>query len=402
MEHVTVEQAVALIEERVSFIDRKKKLPLMEALGYVMAETVYAPFSNPPFDRAPIDGYALKAEDTKGATKECPVILTVVEEVDAGQYSERELQHGQAVRIMTGAPIPKGCDCCIRQESTNYGEDKVEIYQEMKSHENYCDLGEDVREGDLLVRDGVTLTFVELGILASLGITEVTVYDKPRLALVTTGDEVVTPGQPLGPGKIYNSNMTMMEARLKELGYPFCIIKSHGDDGKSLAKELMELANDVDAIVTTGGVSVGKKDILHDAIKEMKAERVFWKVLLKPGTPTIFSVYNSIPIVSLSGNPFGALTNTELLLRPMLATMANDKSLLPVRTTGVMEDEFLKESKGRRFIRAYYENHKVYLPKNGLHSSGVLSTMAGCNCVIDITPGTKQLLKGDEVTVVLL
>ncbi len=402
MEHVTVEQAVALIEERVSFIDRKKKLPLMEALGYVMAETVYAPFSNPPFDRAPIDGYALKAEDTKGATKECPVILTVVEEVDAGQYSERELQHGQAVRIMTGAPIPKGCDCCIRQESTNYGEDKVEIYQEMKSHENYCDLGEDVREGDLLVRDGVTLTFVELGILASLGITEVTVYDKPRLALVTTGDEVVTPGQPLGPGKIYNSNMTMMEARLKELGYPFCIIKSHGDDGKSLAKELMELANGVDAIVTTGGVSVGKKDILHDAIKEMKAERVFWKVLLKPGTPTIFSVYNSIPIVSLSGNPFGALTNTELLLRPMLATMANDKSLLPVRTTGVMEDEFLKESKGRRFIRAYYENHKVYLPKNGLHSSGVLSTMAGCNCVIDITPGTKQLLKGDEVTVVLL
>lgn len=402
MENVTVEQAIEFIEDYVSLVDRKNVLPLTEALGYVIAETIYAPFSNPPFDRAPIDGYAVRSEDTKGASKECPVVLNVVEEVDAGQHTDRVVGKGEAVRIMTGAPIPQGCDCCIRQECTDYGEDRVKIYQEMKSHENYCDLGEDVKEGDLLVREGVILTFVELGILASLGITEVSVYDKPRLALVTTGDEVISPGQPLVPGKIYNSNLTMIEARLRELGIPFSIVKSHGDDGKSLAKELIELAKDVDAIITTGGVSVGKKDILHDAIKEMKAERIFWRVLLKPGTPTIFSVYGSVPILSLSGNPFGALTNVELLLRPMLAKMSGNKFMLPVRTSGIMKDEFLKESKGRRFVRAYYENHKVYLPKHGLHSSGVLSTMSGCNCLIDITPGTKQLLKGDEVTIVLL
>ena len=402
MENVTVEQAVALIQENVSVVKRKIVLPIMEALGYVICENMYAPFSNPPFDRSPIDGYAVKSEDTIGASKDNPVILTVVEEVDAGHYTDRVVQHGEAVRIMTGAPIPKGCDCCIRQESTDYGESSVKIYQEMKAHENYCDQGEDVKQGALLVQEGARLSFVELGILASLGITQVPVYDKPRVALVTTGDEVVRPGEPLGPGKIYNSNLTMMEARMKELGYPFYKICTHGDDGKSLSRLLMSLASEVDAIVTTGGVSVGKKDILHETIKEMNARRVFWRVLLKPGTPTIFSMYQNVPILSLSGNPFGALTNAELLLRPMLSKMANDASLLPARKKGWMQDDFLKESKGRRFIRAYYEEQKVYLPKQGLHSSGVLSSMSGCNCVIDIEPGTKKLLKGDEVTVVLL
>lgn len=402
MEYVTVEQAIALIEENVISIERKMKLPLDDSLGFVIAETIYAPMSNPPFDRSPIDGYAVRAMDTQGASKDSPVILKVVEEVDAGQYSNRVVQQGEAVRIMTGAPIPQGCDCCIRQECTDYGEEQVLIYQQMQPHENYCDCGEDVKEGALLIEEGTRLTFVELGILAGMGISQVLVYEKPRLALVTTGDEVIAPGEPLRPGKIYNSNQTMMEARLTELGYPFSIVEYEADDATALAEKLSSLAKQVDVIVTTGGVSVGKKDILHESLAILKAKRIFWKVLLKPGTPTIFSMLNEVPILSLSGNPFGALTNTELLLRPLIAKMAKNPSLLPDRTTGVIEHDFLKESKGRRFIRAYYKNHKVYLPQKGLHSSGVLSTMAGCNCVIDITPGTKQLLKGDEVNVVLL
>lgn len=401
MELVTVEEAVEFICSRVSPIKRTKKLPLMDSLGYILAETIYAPISNPPFDRSPIDGYALKAEDTVGAGKDSPVSLVVVEEVDAGHFTERVVQKGEAVRIMTGAPIPKGCDCCIRQESTDYGEEVVHIYEEMKVHDNYCDCGEDISEGALLLEAGEKLSFVELGILASVGIQMVSVYEKPRIALITTGDEVTSPGEKLLPGKIYNSNQTMLEARFLELGYPFVMIQSVSDDANELAKRLSLLADDVDCIITTGGVSVGKKDILHETLQVMGAERVFWKVRLKPGTPTIFSMYGNTPIISLSGNPFGALANTELLIRPMLAKMASDPFLAPVRVHGVMEDEFLKESKGRRFIRARFSNGKVYLP-SGLHSSGVLSTMARCNCMIDIQPGTKSLCKGDEVTVVLL
>lgn len=402
MENVSVEQALELIRQQVSKIERKEKRNLSDALGFVLAETIYAPISNPPFDRSPIDGYAIRANDSIGASKETPVHLTVVEEIDAGQYSERIVLPGEAVRIMTGAPIPKGCDCCIRQECTNYGEETVEIYQEMKEHENYCDRGEDIKEGNLLVEEGTKLSFVEIGILSSVGITEVLVYEKPRIALITTGDEVIAPGEPLRPGKIYNSNLAMMKARFEELGYPFTFIESETDDAHALAKRLERLSTQVDAIITTGGVSVGKKDILHEALPILNAERIFWRVLLKPGTPTIFSMYKNTPILSLSGNPFGALTNTELLVRPMLAILAQDQDLVPMRLTGKMEDEFLKESKGRRFVRAYYKNGKVFLPQKGLHSSGVLSSMAGCNCVIDITPGTKQLLKGDMVTVVLL
>lgn len=401
MENVSVEQALELIHQQVKKVERKETRNLNDALGYVLAETIYAPMYNPPFDRSPIDGYALRAQDSIGASKETPVTLTVVEEIDAGQYTERFVQPGEAVRIMTGAPIPKGCDCCIRQECTDYGEETVQIYQEMKEHDNYCDCGEDIQKGNLLVEAGTKLSFVEIGILSSVGITEVTVYEKPKVALVTTGDEVIAPGEPLRPGKIYNSNLAMMKARFEELGYPFSIIECETDDANALAKRLERLSTQVDAIITTGGVSVGKKDILHESLPRINANRIFWRVLLKPGTPTIFSMYKKTPILSLSGNPFGALTNTELLVRPMLAILAQDTSLVPKRVTGKMEDEFLKESKGRRFVRAYYENGSVFLPQ-GLHSSGVLSSMVGCNCVIDITAGTKRLLKGDRVTVVLL
>lgn len=402
MELVTVEQAVELIIDRIQPITKVERVPLMSALGRVLADTMYAPMSNPPFDRSPIDGYALKASDTKGAKKETPIMLTVVGEVDAGHASSRVIQSGEAMRIMTGAPIPEGCDCCIRQESTDYGEEIVTIYEEMNVHDNYCDLGEDIREGSLLLHRFTKLTFVELGILASMGIDTVPVLVRPRIALITTGDEVTPPGEKLEPGKIYNSNQTMLEARMQELGIPFSVVAKVSDDPEELANLIRELASKVDAIITTGGVSVGKKDILHETIKILKAQRVFWKVLLKPGTPTIFSIYNNLPIISLSGNPFGALANTELLIRPMLDKMIPHSQLCPVRKKAIMEDEFLKESKGRRFIRGYYEDGKVKLPSMKRHSSGILSSMIGCNCMIDICPGTKALHKGDEVTVVLL
>ncbi|MEG0578608.1 MAG: molybdopterin molybdotransferase MoeA, partial [Niameybacter sp.] len=271
----------------------------------------------------------------------------------------------------------------------------------LKPYANYCYQGEDFKKGDQLLTQGMKIGYVEIGILASMGYDQVPVYRKPQVALLTTGDEVTPPGQPLLPGKIYNSNLSLLVARMLELGIEVRHIVTPKDDAKTVATAMEQVEKDVDLIVTTGGVSVGKKDILHDALPQLGAERVFWKVKLQPGTPVIYSLYQGKPILSLSGNPFGAVTTFELLARPLLAKMSHDEGLCPTLVKGVMEDAFPKASKNRRYIRAIYQEGKITLPK-GLHASGVLSSMLGCNCLVEIAPGTPGLEIGDTVTVVRL
>ena len=283
MENITLEQAVSLILEHAVVIGDTEELPLLELSGRVLAADMLAPMDNPPFDRSPVDGYACRAEDLKSATKEQPVRLDVLEEVDAGQYSHKTVCQGQAVRIMTGAAIPAGCDCCIRQESTDYGETVVQVYAGVPAWTNYCYKGEDFKKGTLLIKKGTRLSYTEAGIIASMGYAKAPVYRSPRVALLTTGDEVTPPGQPLLEGKIYNSNQTMLAVRMRELGIQPFIIDSIEDDPEKMAAALREASDKADIIITTGGVSVGKKDIMHEALPRTGAERVFWRILLKPG-----------------------------------------------------------------------------------------------------------------------
>ena len=369
-----------------------------------------AEFNNPPFDRSPVDGYACKAEDLAGASSEHPVKLKVMEEIDAGQYSERVVESGQAVRIMTGAAIPKGCDCCIFQEDTDYGEETVEIYREVKQWDNYCFAGEDFKKGTTLLKKGTHIGYVEAAVLAGMGAAKVPVYRRPKVVLLTTGDEVVEPGNPLPAGKIYNSNMTMLSARMMELGIEPFYMEAVKDNPQVMAEKIKEIAEQADMIITTGGVSVGKKDIMHESIRLIDAERIFWRVNMKPGMPTLFSVYKNasggkVPVISLSGNPFGVAVTIELLIRPALEKMMQNPAIGLKEVTGVMADDFVKGIKGRRLIRAYWENGRFHLP-NGLHSNGVLSSMAGCNCLIDTKTmedkESKSLKTGDKVSAVWL
>ncbi len=401
MENVTLEQAVALILERSAAIEQSEEVSLLALSGRVLTDDMIAPLDNPPFDRSPIDGYACRAADVANATREKPVRLTVREEIDAGQYSDEEVLAGQAVRIMTGAAIPPGCDCCIRQESTDYGESSVEIYAGVPAWTNYCFKGEDFKKGTLLIKKDTRLSYAEASIIASMGFAKAPVYRLPRVALLTTGDEVTMPGEALQAGKIYNSNQTMLAARMLELGIRPFMIDSIKDEPEKMAAALRAATQNADLIITTGGVSVGKKDIMHEALPKMGAQRVFWRVLLKPGSPVIFSTYRGIPIISLSGNPFGAAVNFELLIRPLLSKITHGGVLPACRQSAAMADPFPKSSRGRRFIRAIYHNGSVHMPK-GLHSSGALSSLQGCNCLVDIKPGTDSLQAGDEVEIILL
>lgn len=410
MEGISVEQAMEQILQYTPVINETEEVELNKAGGRILAQDMVAEFNNPPFDRSPVDGYACKAEDLAGASSEHPVKLKVMEEIDAGQYSERVVESGQAVRIMTGAAIPKGCDCCIFQEDTDYGEETVEIYREVKQWDNYCFAGEDFKKGTILLKKGIHIGYVEAAVLAGMGAAKVPVYCRPKVVLLTTGDEVVEPGNPLPAGKIYNSNMTMLSARMMELGIEPFYMEAVKDNPQVMAEKIKEIAEQADMIITTGGVSVGKKDIMHESIRLIDAERIFWRVNMKPGMPTLFSVYENasggkVPVISLSGNPFGVAVTIELLIRPALEKMMQNPAIGLKEVTGVMADDFVKGIKGRRFIRAYWENGRFHLP-NGLHSNGVLSSMAGCNCLIDTKTmedkESKSLKTGDKVSAVWL
>lgn len=410
MEGISVEQAMEQILQYTPVINETEEVELNKAGGRILAQDMVAEFNNPPFDRSPVDGYACKAEDLAGASPEYPVRLKVMEEIDAGQYSERVVEHGQAVRIMTGAAIPKGCDCCIYQERTDYGEDFVEIYTEQKQWDNYCFAGEDFKKGTTLLKKGTHIGYVEAAVMAGMGAAKAPVYRRPKVVLLTTGDEVVEPGNPLPAGKIYNSNMTMLSSRMRELGMEPFYMEAVKDDPQIMSERLKEAAKQADMIITTGGVSVGKKDIMHESLGRINAERIFWRVKMKPGMPTLFSVYESepgrkVPVISLSGNPFGVAVGVELLIRPALEKMMQNPAIGLKEVAGVMADDFVKGIKGRRFIRAYWERGEFHLP-NGLHSNGVLSSMAGCNCLIDTKTmedkESKSLKTGDKVSAILL
>lgn len=401
MENVTLEQAVKLVTESAKTVNKIETVTLIEALGRVVAEDVIADINNPPFDRSPIDGYACRAEDIVDACQDCVVKLKVIDEVCAGQFSIVEVKKGEAVRIMTGAAIPKGCDCCVWQEYTDYGDDEVCIFQPVSKLENYCFAGEDYKLGTKLINKDTKLNYIDIGILASAGIGRVSVYKKPQIALITTGDEVVSPGKKLKKGCIYNSNQALLESRLTELGYSACVVTEALDSADDVAEKIKNVFETVDVVITTGGVSVGKKDIMHDAIIKLGAKRLFWKVNIKPGLPTIGSLYNGKMIISLSGNPFGAAANFELIVRPLISKLSHDYSVMPKKTVGIIIGEFNKASNVRRFIRAIYNEGKVYIPE-GLHSSGALASMKGCNCLVDVEAGSKGVHTGDKVSVFLI
>lgn len=401
-EGITLQRALTLINERIRRIEDVQKVEVGEAGGYILAEDIYATIDNPPFARSPVDGYAAIAADLQTASVEHPVKLKVKGCIYAGDDGESfTIQSGEAYQIMTGAPFPNKADTAVRQEDTDYGESEVLIYKNQRSYDNYCFQGEDYKKGTLLLKKGKKITFAEQGILSGLGYTHVQVYRKPGIRVFTTGSELCEPGKQLASGKIYDSNGMMVAARLKELGIIPLAVKHLDDEEEIVARELRTACQDADVIVTTGGVSVGKKDILHGALELLGAEKVFWRIKLQPGMPTIFSVYKDTLIVSLSGNPFGAMANLELLLRPILDGLTHTEIFQMERKTGIMEGEFPKKSKVQRFVRAKYKEGKVTLP-DGIFSSGSIGTLRDCNCLLEIPAGTECVKSGDEVIVWML
>ncbi|MBQ7722732.1 MAG: molybdopterin molybdotransferase MoeA [Selenomonadaceae bacterium] len=392
MEGIEFERAIELLTANVAVIDETEEVSLIESVGRVAAQDYFATIDNPPFDRSPLDGYALKSNDTPGKFK-------VVGEECAGDFFDGEINSGEALRIMTGAAMPKGSDCVIRQEDVTFDGENILVNQKLNHHENYCFAGEDIKSGSQIISKGTKLTAAHVAVLASQGVPIVKVYRRPKIALASTGDELIQPHEKLSAGKIYNSNIYLLASRLIELGFEPKILYNLPDDVDTCAEKILAIRDEIDLLITTGGVSVGKKDIMHDVVRKI-GERIFWRVLMKPGAPVIGWKCGKFLGVALSGNPFAAYATFELLTRPVLAKLSRRAEILYSRSRGILADDFPKKSFGRRFIRARFDGEKIFLPNR--HESGSLYSAVNCNCLVDIPAGSDALKSGAEVEIILL
>lgn len=398
---LTMEEAQMLLTQKVEEIIQTEKVSLFDALGRKLAEDIIAVRDQPPFPRSPLDGYALRGEDTTGASHDTPVTLKVIGKVYAGSVYEGTVKKGEAVRLMTGAPIPDGADTVIRQEDTDLGGDTVSVYRELRPYQNYCYQGEDYQAGSILVKKGRTLHAGIITVIASLGKTEVEVFKRPRIALLSTGDEVLPPEAEWKPGKIYDANRAYIGSRLMELQNPPVFSEHISDEGSVVAEEIRRIAPVTDLIITTGGVSVGEKDIMHEVVDILGAKQLFWKVRVKPGSPTLAFIWEGTLVLCLSGNPFGAIANFELLGRPVLYALTGQEKWKLRTQQAKLQNDFIKPAGGRRFLRGWLEDGKVYL--NGKNqASGAILAMADCNCLIEITPDMAGAKAGECVQVYML
>ena len=396
-----LESALELLLSHASPVAQTEEVSLLDALGRVAARDIVSPIAIPPFDRSPLDGYCLHSEDVASATRENPAVLTVIGEACAGCGERFAPARGEALRVMTGAPVPPECDCVIRQEDTDEGMTTVQIYKGVPSGRNICRAGEDVSAGAVVVRAGEKLTSAHIGVLSSVGASRVTVLRRVKAALLCTGDELAQPGEALPFGKIYDANRATLTSRLCELGVQANILRSEADEPQRVADVLANAAKDADVLITTGGVSVGKKDIFHRVLPLMGAQQLFWKIAMKPGSPLLCGLYEGKLLICLSGNPFAALACFELFAKPVLAKLSGCTQAVNPRVRAPLADSFGKASPGRRLIRARFDGKRVHMTGQN-HSSGSLSSMIGCNCLIDIPAGSGALADGDEVEIVLL
>ncbi|WP_283699768.1 molybdopterin molybdotransferase MoeA [Clostridium perfringens] len=402
---IALEEALEILNKNTKAL-KSEVVSIKDSLKRVLYGDVKSKINNPPFNKSVFDGYAFKSEDSKGTSKENPIELKIVDEIFAGDFSEIEIKSGEAIRIMTGAPIPMGADCVLKQEETERHGDLVKIFKEMKVNENISFIGEDIKIGETLIKKGKRLDYADLGIMASSGISEVLVYKKPRVSIISTGDEVCDINSTLKPGKIYDSNLYSLSARIEELGYNVLSMEHVGDNIIKIGKAIEKAFEKSDIVFTTGGASVGEKDLMQKVSESIGFERLFWKIKIKPGSAVVCSKKEEKILISLSGNPNAALTTFELLGKPVLKKLEGKEENINIkRENGILMDSFNKKSPQRRFLRGnviYDEKGaKVYITqiKSG---NGILSSLLNANCLIEIEKGNEGLNRGEVVNIIKL
>ncbi|MFB0919531.1 MAG: molybdopterin molybdotransferase MoeA, partial [Oscillospiraceae bacterium] len=348
----------------------------------------------------PYDGYALRAADSAGASRENPVSLTVIGQSFAGKPAETEVGSGEAVQIMTGGVIPDGADCVLPQEKTDEGEWQVRIYKALEPYENYCRQGEDFLKAREIIPFGIPVTAAVAGVAASAGLTELLVFPKPKIAVLSTGDELQSPELPLKKGQIYSSNTPYLSGRISELRMSVVQIAYVHDDVEEITRAFEAASKISDIVICTGGVSAGKKDLVPEALNVLGAEIIFHGVEVKPGMPAALAMLENKPLLALSGNPFACAVTFELLARSAFSILASNPLLEPVKLKSKLTVDCSKARPVRRFLRGLAKDGGVSI--SGEQGNGQLLTLIGSNCIVELPAGNEPLITGTHVDVYML
>jgi molybdopterin molybdotransferase len=380
-----------------------EQVPLAVARGRVLATAIQAPGDVPPFRNSAMDGYAVRSADLPSASAGAAVVLRVLETIGAGSVATQPVGAGTAIRIMTGAPVPDGADAVVRVEDTAETDGGVEIRVAPKPGANVREAGEDLRSGETVLEPGRLLRPADIGVLASLGLSMLRVARRPRVAILSTGDELVDIGEPLGPGQIVNSNAYTLAAAVEEAGCDpihLGIVR----DRPELIRAAFADAMSADVALSTGGVSVGSFDYVRTILADLGYQERFWKVAQKPGKPLTFGLCGRTPVFGLPGNPVSSLVCFYLYALPALRTMMGLERVHMASAAATLVEPLRKASGLTEFVRCSLQGSpEAYEARStGTQSSGALRSLSLGDALIVGPPETTQLEAGARVRVVLL
>ncbi len=402
--YIEVEAARELILSDSNSVLPPEKIDLLASLGRVLCQDIVADRDLPPADNSAMDGYGLRAADS-AAAETAPLKLAVVADIPAGKPWPGRIGAGEAVRIMTGAPIPDGVDAVIRRELVEELDDAIILKKKVSVGNDIRSAGEDIKAGETVLTCGTLITPAVIGMLAAVGVPYVSVVRKPRVAVLATGDEIVDFSQVPGPGKIRNSNSFSLAAQVLQAGglpqvFPITI-----DEPAAIRRALQNAVSGNDLVLTSGGVSMGDYDFIQDVIRDLPAAEIrFWQVKMKPGKPLLYSRVAAKPVIGLPGNPVSTMVSFEQFVRPLMKKMAGfpDSELLPPRETAVVLEDLPAPGDRRHYARAIAqrdENGQLTVKSTGLQGSGMLNSMVRGNCLIIQPPAKAGAKSGERVEI---
>ena len=390
------EEAKRVIDVNIKPIARTEIVNIDDSLGRVLAKEVVATLSTPPFSRAAMDGYAVKARDTFNSSQLNPKVLDLIGELHAGQTPQKRVSPGECIQIATGAMMPKGGDAVVMVEDTEKENKRVKVFKSVYPKANMAKKGEDIKEGELILRRNFILDPGRIGVLASQGINRIRVYKKPKVAIIPTGEEVCEVDKRLRKGQVYDINSHTIASVVRAnscLPTKFGIV---GDDAEELKSTITEALKS-DLVVISGGSSVGERDLLSDVLQNL-GEILFHGIQVKPGKPTTFAMIQGKPILGMPGYPTSCLINTYLFLLPAIRKMAH----LPPRRKEMVEAKLSRRvpgSVGRRQFLTVKLDGSDAIPM--FKESGAITSIAEADGYIEIAENVDLLEKGEPVTVIL-
>ncbi|HDR6311556.1 TPA: molybdopterin molybdotransferase MoeA [Bacillus cereus] len=404
---IPVAEAVARVME-YAYQGEIEKVSLIESYGRMLGEDVIADHDVPHFDRSPYDGFAIRAEDTKGASSSNPIQFEVIGEIGAGFVFTKEVKPFQTVRIMTGAAIPAGCNAVVMLELTEGLEENEKTYMKLKrsfsSGDNISFKGEDVKQNSILVKKGTVINPGVVALLATFGYSSVHVVKQPVIGIVTTGSELLEVHEHLKPGKIRNSNSYMIAAQIERAGGVVQYYGQMADDLETCYNTVKKAIKEVDILITTGGVSVGDYDYLPAIYERLQANVLFNKIAMRPGSVTTVAEVEGKLLFGLSGNPSACYVGCELYVRPVIGTYLHKKNPHVFRAEAILQKDFPKANPFTRFVRGRVEvvDGTLQAIPVGLDKSSAISSLAEANAFIVLPGGTRGFEAGITVSVLLL